>query len=102
MSQAPVLSPRQPVEAITQIDHPRVRVTELRFPPHSETRWHRHQHDYVIVQMTGGELQLETPDGDKRFPLECGKTYYRDKGNEHNVINDSEQEVVLLEIELLD
>lgn len=91
----------QQVTGRIQLEESRVRVTELRFPPHSETRWHRHPHDYVIVQMTGGRLRLQTPEGEHHFELQPGQSYFRPEGNEHNVINDSDQEVVLLEIELL-
>ena len=50
---------------------------------------------------TGGELLLETPDGEKRVPLVLGQSYTRSIGTQHNAINPTDQEVVFVEIELL-
>jgi beta-alanine degradation protein BauB len=83
-----------------QIDNERVIVTEWRFAPGAETGWHRHGHDYVVVPTTGGELLLETPEGERRVPLVLGQSYTRNVGVEHNVINDTDREVVFVEIEL--
>jgi len=83
-----------------QIDNERVIVTEWRFAPGAETGWHRHGHDYVVVPTTGGELLLETPEGERRVPLVLGQSYTRNVGVEHNVVNDTDREVVFVEIEL--
>jgi len=83
-----------------QIDNPRVIVTEWRFAPGAETGWHRHAHDYVVVPTTDGELLLETPQGEVRAPLVAGKSYTRLVGVEHNVVNNTDHEVVFIEIEL--
>ncbi len=83
-----------------QISNERVIVTEWRFAPGAETGWHRHAHDYVVVPMTGGELLLETPDGNRTAPLTPGQSYTRSVGVEHNVINPTGHEVVFVEIEM--
>ncbi len=83
-----------------QIDDDRVIVTEWRFAPGAETGWHRHGHDYVVVPMTNGELLLETPDGNRTAPLVMGRSYNRQVGVEHNVINNTDHEVVFVEIEI--
>jgi quercetin dioxygenase-like cupin family protein len=83
-----------------QIDNQRVIVTEWRFAPGAETGWHRHAHDYVVVPTTDGELLLETPQGDVKAPLVAGKSYTRQIGVEHNVVNNTNHEVVFIEIEL--
>ena len=83
-----------------QISNERVIVTEWRFPPGSETGWHVHAHDYVVVPTTGGELLLETPEGNRTVPLTLGQSYTRHVGVEHNVINPTDQEVVFVEIEM--
>jgi len=82
-----------------QVDNHRVIVTEWRFAPGAETGWHRHGHDYVVVPQTDGVLLLETPEGLREAPLVAGRSYYRDAGVEHNVINGSTHEVVFIEIE---
>jgi beta-alanine degradation protein BauB len=92
--------PRPQAVPTVQIDNERVIVTEWRFAPGAETGWHRHAHDYVVVPTTDGELLLETPDGERTAPLLAGKSYTRQIGVEHNVINNTEHEVVFIEIEL--
>ena len=91
---------RQAAIPTVQIDDDRVIVTEWRFPPNSETGWHTHAHDYVVVPMTDGELQLETPDGVLSAPLVKGQSYARQVGVHHNVINPGPAEVVFVEIEM--
>ena len=50
--------------------------------------------------MTGGELLLETPEGNRTAPLTPGQSYTRNEGVEHNVINPTDHEVVFVEIEI--
>jgi quercetin dioxygenase-like cupin family protein len=83
-----------------QIDNPRVIVTEWRFAPGAETGWHRHAHDYIVVPTTDGELLIEAAQGNFTAPLVAGKSYTRNVGVEHNVINNTDHEVVFIEIEL--
>jgi quercetin dioxygenase-like cupin family protein len=83
-----------------QINDDRVIVTEWRFAPGAETGWHRHEHDYVVVPMTDGELLAETTEGDRTAPLVAGCCYNRQVGVEHNVINNTDHEVVFIEIEI--
>ena len=56
-----------------QIDNDSVRVTEWRFAPGAETGWHRHEHEYVVIPVTNGLLQLETPDGPREAHLTLGR-----------------------------
>ena len=83
-----------------QIDNERVIVTEWRFAPGAETGWHRHGHDYVVVPLKDGKLQLETADGPRISELKSGQSYSRAAGVEHNVINANDYEFVFVEIEL--
>lgn len=83
-----------------QIDNERAIVTEWRFPANSETGWHTHGHDYVVVPMTNGTLHLETDDGLHVAELVAGVAYARQVGVRHNVINPGPGEVVFIEIEM--
>ncbi len=83
-----------------QVSNERVVVTEWRFAPGSETGWHRHAMDYVVVPMTNGTLLLETKDGNHEAELVAGRSYSRAVGVEHNVVNASPHEVVFVEIEI--
>lgn len=91
---------RTPATATVQIDNERVRVTEWRFAPGTETGWHVHPVDYVVVPMTTGELVLETVEGAVTNELTAGVSYTRIAGSEHNVVNAADTEFVFVEIEL--
>ncbi len=91
----------RPLAAATrQYESERVIVTEWRFPAGGHTGWHRHIYDYVVVPMTTGELLINTGDNEARSPLVAGQSYGRDRGVEHDVINDNPYEFVFIEIEI--
>ena len=75
-------------------------VTEWRFPPGGHTGWHRHNHDYVVVPVTTGELQIYDGRTTVPAPLRSGVSYARQAGVEHDVINMNNFEFVFVEIEL--
>ncbi|WP_156114959.1 cupin domain-containing protein [Pseudomonas sp. ML96] len=83
-----------------QVENDRVIVTEWRFAPGAETGAHRHGYDYVVTPMTDGVLLLETPEGERHAPLVAGRSYFRQAGVEHNVVNASDHEVVFVETEI--
>jgi quercetin dioxygenase-like cupin family protein len=85
-----------------QIDTESLRVTEWRFAPGAATGYHRHAHDYVVVPITDGELELIGPEGNRtRSRLERGKSYSRHAGVEHDVVNAGDGVVIFVEIELI-
>lgn len=90
-----------PAIATLQEDSERVRVTRWHFPPGSETGWHKHMHDYVVVPTIGGTLTIINPD-QSRHPYEvtASESYFRRCGAEHNVVNLSGATVEFVEIEL--
>lgn len=82
------------------IDNHRSTVTEWRFPPGGATGWHRHELDYVVVPVTSGRLKIVGPDGKANHAeLKTGVPYYRDRGVEHDVINDNAFEFTFIEVE---
>ena len=50
-------------ETDLKIETDRVRVTEWRLPPGDQTGYHKHEYDYVVVPLTGGELTIEDAGG---------------------------------------
>ena len=50
-------------ESNLKIETDRVRVTEWRLLPGDQTGYHRHEYDYVVVPLTGGELTMEDASG---------------------------------------
>jgi quercetin dioxygenase-like cupin family protein len=88
-------------ESTVQIDNGRVRVTEWRFAPGAATGFHRHAYDYVVVPLTTGRLRLVGPDGAASVAeLQAGRSYARQAGVEHDVINASGHPFAFIEIEL--
>src|SRR6202046_2726865 len=89
--------------ATVQLENEHLRVTEWRFAPGAATGYHRHAHDYVVVPVVDGELELVGPDGGRsRARLEQGKSYFRNAGVEHDVINAGGGVMSFVEIELKD
>ncbi len=83
-----------------QLDNDRTIVREWRFVPGSETGWHVHAHDFIVVPQTEGTLLLQKKEGESERELKPGSSYFRNAGIEHNAINIGDDEIVLLEIEL--
>jgi len=82
-----------------QADNDLTRVTEWRFAPGATTGYHTHEHDYVIVPLYTGQLQLTGPDGEHVADLEAGTSYYRQAGVEHDVKNINDHEFAFVEVE---
>ncbi len=91
---------RAPATATVQIDSERVIVTEWRFIPGTETGHHRHGLDYLVVPTVGGTLTIESATESRQVPIVLGQSYARLAGVEHNVANDTDNEIVFVEIEL--
>ncbi|OOV85971.1 cupin domain-containing protein [Oceanospirillum linum] len=91
----------RPVLVITQqIDNERTCVNHLLFPAGGESQWHRHERDYVIVPMQNCVLHIDTGEGPKAVEMNAGECYYRPVGVEHNVLNNSDEDIVLIEVEM--
>jgi beta-alanine degradation protein BauB len=88
---------------VLHIDDERFRATEWRFAPGAETGWHRHDHDYVVIPLTGGSLRLHEPGGASReAQLIRHVPYSRRTGVEHNVVNGTDAPLAFLEVEVVD
>ncbi len=83
-----------------QIETDRAIVTEWRFPPGSHTGWHRHGHDYIVVPITTGRLDIFNGKETVAANLTQGVSYNRPIGVEHDVINNNDFEFVFIEVEL--
>ena len=83
------------------IDNERTRVTMWSFKIGEETGQHIHEFDYVIVPMSNGELKIINEDGSITISkLEKGVCYYREKGVNHNVINNNNSAYSFIEVEI--
>lgn len=86
--------------ATVQLETEKVRVTEWRFPPGTQTGWHTHEMDYVVVPTIEGTLRIHAEDGVVDNVLRRGASYTRERGSVHNVVNESAAECAFVEIEL--
>ena len=50
-------------KSIVHVENDRVIVTEYRFQPGENTGWHRHGHDYVVVPLEDGTLEIVSRPG---------------------------------------
>ena len=87
-------------KATVLVENERVVVTEWRMAPGTDTGWHRHERDYVVVPLADGTLKLETKEGVIVSDARQGAPYFRGQGVEHNVINAGAREYVFIEVEL--
>lgn len=84
-----------------QIDNDEVRVTQWRLAPDTATGPHTHEMDYVIVPVAAGEMTIVAPSGEiSKAQLGVGQSYFRKAGVQHDVQNQTNREIVFLEIEL--
>ena len=94
------MSERQKAVFSVQFDNDRTIVRQWIFAYGSETGWHSHGDDFIVVPQTKGTLLLQTIDGESLKELMPGSSYFRNAGIKHNAINAGDDEIVLLEIEL--
>ena len=83
------------------VDTERVRVTAWAFGgPGDATGPHRHEHDYVVVPVTGGCFAVTAPDGTTRTMTQiAGEPYLGTAGTEHDVVSAAAGPSVFVEIE---
>ena len=92
---------RNPAKAKVQIDNKTIKITQYCFEPGQETKFHKHDYDYVVVPITDGKLLLIDKDGEETFSnLKKGVSYFRNSGVEHNVINAGENKLIFVELEI--
>ena len=89
-----------PAVSSKQLETDAVRVTRWDFAPYSETGWHIHDFDYIVVPTISGQLTITNPDGSSmKFDIFQGNSYSRKAGVEHNVQNLTNSKTSFLEIE---
>ena len=92
---------RKKAKANIQIDNERIKVTEYSFNKNEETGFHIHQWDYVVVPQTDGQLLLiDDNQVETTATLIKGEPYYKKAGVSHNVINNSKEKLVFIELEI--
>ena len=65
------------------------------------TGQHIHEYDYVVIPMKDGILKIINEDGSvKLSELKKGVSYFREKGVNHNVINENKFHYSFVEIKI--
>ena len=87
-------------KANVMIDNQKTRVTEWSFEVGDETGQHVHEYDYIVVPLLDGELKIVNHDGQETISkLTKGGSYFREKGVNHNVLNNNDFIYKFIEIE---
>jgi mannose-6-phosphate isomerase-like protein (cupin superfamily) len=75
-------------------------VTHWVLGPRAQTGWHRHECDYMAIQLSHGKLLFELADGTTReIDYTPGASLMVQAPMEHNAINIGDVDVVALEVE---
>ena len=87
-------------ERVILFEDEKTLITFWRFPPGTETGWHRHTHDYVTLQQSNGKLKLENRAGNiKIIDYKDGYAAGYSAPVEHNATNVGDEEIRVTEIE---
>jgi quercetin dioxygenase-like cupin family protein len=88
--------------ATTVIEDERIRVTTWTFgTAGARTGPHVHEHDYIVVPVTGGTFTVTDSDGAiHQLTQHAGVPYRGTAGTAHDVANDEDLPTVFVEIEL--
>jgi beta-alanine degradation protein BauB len=91
-----------PAQATTVVDDERLRITTWTFEVSGDaTGWHVHEHDYVVVPITGGKFVVTAADGSAReLVQEAAVSYLGTAGTEHDVVYAEDAPAAFVEIEL--
>ena len=83
------------------IENDKVTVTECSFAIGDSTGHHIHEYNYIVIPMLDGELKIiDSNKNETISKLTKGGVYYREKGVEHNVINNNNFPYSFIEVEL--
>ena len=85
------------------IENEQVKVWRWSFAAKGDnTGWHRHEHDYVVIPLFDGVLDIDVGEGDPVMaPMTNGVPYFRELGVEHDVRNGNDFPCAFIEVEVL-
>jgi quercetin dioxygenase-like cupin family protein len=77
-----------PIGSSILYENDAVRVWAVVVEPGAKQPWHRHLLPYLIVPLTGGDIEIESVDGVIRRPKETvGEVMWREAGEVHELRN---------------
>jgi len=91
------------------LENERVRIWEMDLAPGEESATHRHQHDYVLVQIAGDRVAVESePDSPTPWgpyleaPIAPGQCSYMPRGGVETAVNAGTEDYHEIIVELKD
>jgi hypothetical protein len=92
------------MQRLPQFDNPRAASWTSVIPPHTESTFHRHDRQRVVVAITSGDLKTITPEGKVTVTrYEAGKSYWFEPmapGETHKDVNDTDRTITVVTVEL--
>jgi beta-alanine degradation protein BauB len=81
-------NPCGPIGTEVLFENEQVRVWDMKVPPGGKKPWHHHKLDYVIINVTGGKIELENVQGHTIIADDkVGGIIWRDAGEKHELRN---------------
>jgi beta-alanine degradation protein BauB len=85
-------NPIGPIGTEVVFENDQVRVWDMRVAPGGKKPWHHHKLDYVIINVTGGKIELENVEGRSIIADDkAGGVLWRNAGEKHELRNLSGQ-----------
>lgn len=93
------------------MENDRVRIWEMRLAPGAESDLHRHEHDYIMIQVAGDKMAARfEPDSGGEWPgieyiegdIAPGNVIYARKGGIETAVNIGNEEFYEIVVELKD
>jgi quercetin dioxygenase-like cupin family protein len=99
------VQPKAPVsERFPQFDNDMAKVWKTRIEPNQPLSMHHHDHPRVIIALTGGTVNIVTPDGKSESHVwETGKAYWlpaNEPGTMHSDVNAGTKPIEVMVVEL--
>ena len=81
-------NPSGPIGTEVIYENDQVRVWDMVVAPRGKKAWHHHTLDYVIINVTGGKIELENVDGHSFIADDkVGGVIWNDAGQKHELRN---------------
>ena len=94
-------NPNGPIGTEVVYENDRVRVWDMKVAPGGKKAWHHHTLDYVIINVTGGKIELENVEGKIiQTDDKVGGVLWREAGEKHELRNLSGESYQNILIEL--
>jgi quercetin dioxygenase-like cupin family protein len=81
-------NPSGPIGTEVVFENDQVRVWDMRVAPGGKKAWHHHTMDYVIINISGGKIELEDVNGHSFIADDkVGGVIWNDAGQKHELRN---------------